>query len=110
MARQFRVYTGTPTNAANPQSTTSTTTPDAGGPVDTTAGGEQVADGAVSYSQGFIFRVDTGGSFSAGDALATDAQGRAVAAASGDVVVARALEGSSGAGDEAWVTWDRRKL
>lgn len=52
---------------------------------------------------GRVLLMDCGGSFSAGADLATDANGRAVAAQSGDVKVAEALEGASGAGDEAWV-------
>lgn len=62
------------------------------------------SDGPPNYRTGHAQRMDCGGSFSAGDDLATDANGRAVKATSGDVVVARALEGSSGAGDTAWCT------
>jgi len=73
-----------------------TASPDAGGPVD---GVERAI--ASPFHRHMRVTVDTGGAFSAGDDLATDGQGRAVAAQTGDIVVARALEGSSGAGDTA---------
>ena len=40
-----------------------------------------------------------GGTFDAGDLLATDAAGKAVKATAGDIAVARALEGAGAAGD-----------
>lgn len=98
MAKRWKVFTGVQTRGD----------PTAGGKVDDVdsrsfsipESGVQW-DGVVAI--GRRYRMDTGGSFSAGDDLATDGNGRAVAASSGDVIVARALEGSSGAGDEAWV-------
>lgn len=106
MAARFQVFTGTPSDPSDPTSTTPTGTPSAGGPVDWIGGG---AVGSLNYLPGFPFLVDTGGSFSAGDDLATDGSGRAVQAGAGDVVVARALEGSFGAGDTAWVVWAGRR-
>lgn len=102
MASRFIVFTGPPTDANRAP----TGTPDAGGPVDKTDAQGPVA----SYMDGLPFQVDTGGSFNSGDDIATDGQGRAVAAGSGDHVVARALEGSSGAGDTAWVVKDGERV
>jgi len=52
-----------------------------------------------------VSRIDGGGSFRLGPELATDGSGLVVAAGAGDRVVARALEGSFGAGDTAWCTY-----
>lgn len=113
MAMRFKVYSGTGAapfpGPGVPRDGTGTTSPSAGGPVDGVTGGSG-SDGSANFQQGWVGRVDCGGSFSAGTALATDGNGRAVAASAGDVVVARALQSSSGAGDTAWVTWDRRTL
>lgn len=96
MAGRFILFDGPP-----PGSITSltgsfpTTSPTAGGPVD------HVRGASVAWPAP-PFDVDCGGSFSAGDDLETDGSGRAVAHSSGEIV-ARALEGSTGAGDTAWV-------
>lgn len=80
--------------------------PAAGGPVDRLSGGGSLAvDGSFNYRPGATFRMDCGGAFVSGAELATDGNGRAVQASSGDLVVARALEGSSGAGDTARCVW-----
>lgn len=93
MAYRFQAFSGTPPTLG---------TPTAGGPVDWISGGSPGSDGAPNYRTGHAFRMDTGGAFSTGDDLATDGNGRAVQAGAGDTVVARALEGSSEAGDTAW--------
>lgn len=99
MASRFIIFDGTPADPSRSVAgTTPTSSPSAGGPVDYIDDGGPVA----SYMDGLPLQVDTGGSFSSGDDLATDGSGRAVAAGTGDHVVARALEGSSGAGDTAW--------
>jgi len=97
MAR-WRVFTGPDTRA----------TPTAGGKVEaidsdsfSVPGGGTQWRGAAAI--GRRYRMEAGGSFASGASLATDADGRAVAAAAGDTIVARALEGSSGAGDSAWI-------
>lgn len=112
MAATFFEFTGPPTTVdpdASPSIQVPTATPSAGGPVDGVTG--SFADGAsFRWGPGGVFRLDTGGSFSAGDDLATDGSGRAVAAGSGDVVVGRALEGSSGAGDTAWIAWAGQRI
>lgn len=96
---RWRVYSGPPSpreyGVDPPKSS-----PTAGGNVETT-NGSRLARNHVAPGQ--VWRIRCGGSFGSGADLATDGFGRAVAAGSGDVVVARALEGSSGAGDTAWV-------
>lgn len=113
MAHRFDLYDGVPSDPSTHLHSTPTSTPSAGGPVDGFSGGdygESGTDGPPNAHPRAVFRMDTGGSFSAGDDLATDGSGRAVAASSGDVVVARALESSSGAGDTAWCTWAGQRI
>lgn len=101
---KFRKINGTPTGTISDVThyhQAPTTTPDPGGPVDCF----QRDDGRLRGRFHALINVDTGGSFSSGADLATDAQGRAVEAGSGDVVVARALESSFGSGDEVWAVW-----
>lgn len=54
----------------------------------------------IAANVGFagVSRVAAGGSITAGDDVASDADGRAVTAASGDVVLGKAFESASGAG------------
>lgn len=94
---QWRVATGAPADYGDDPAKGS---PTAGGHVHTID-----ASGAAKkhVAPGRLLLMATGGSFSKGADLATDANGRAVQAQSGDVKVAEALEGSSGAGDESWV-------
>lgn len=56
-------------------------------------------DYKIAHGPGTRALVEAGGAFSADTGLATDGQGRAVAAQAGDLRVARALDGASGAGD-----------
>lgn len=108
MAYRFRVFSGTPVIESAATNTTPTATPTAGGAVDLLNKGVGLSHGGGNSDRINVFRMDCGGSFSEGAALATDGQGRAVAATTGDLQVARALESSSGAGDTAWCTWDKR--
>jgi len=76
-------------------------TPSAGQDVDAVAGyanDSGVANAAFFPIPGAPIVVESGGAFSNGANLATDAQGRAVAAGAGPVVVARALQAATGAG------------
>lgn len=77
----------------------------AGGPVDFVNPADDPATSSGPYRPGVPFLMTCGGSFSAGADLASDGSGRAVAAGTGDRVVARALEGSTGAGDTAWCAY-----
>jgi len=54
---------------------------------------------------GLPFRVETGGSYSAGVALKTDANGKAVAQGGSGVIVATSLEASGGAGEFRWAVF-----
>lgn len=75
--------------------------PAAGGRVDRVTGS---APGFTKIAApGLVALIDSGEAFADGTQLATDAQGRAVQASTGGRIVARALEGSSGAGDSVWV-------
>lgn len=101
----FRKMDGTPPSSypsdVGQYSNAPTTTPDAGGPVDCFLRDDGILRGRATH----LIKVDTAGSFSEGADLATDAQGRAVEAGSGDVVVAGALESSFGSGDKVWAVW-----
>lgn len=77
----------------------SATTPTAGDEVDGVAVAKTGESGHhVFFGVGKRVPVEAGGSFSSDTPLATDANGRAVRATSGDVRVARALESSGGVG------------
>ena len=97
---RFVVFSGTPSSPNIGFRSFPTSTPTAGGPVDGCEGGPDW--GPRWGGKGTPIQVEAGESFSKGVDLATDGQGRAVQAGSGDQVVARSLEGSSGAGDEVW--------
>lgn len=101
-AGRFKIVDGAPVPASDPAGySVPTGDPVDGGRVDLCTGS---GPPLTSYATpGAPVLVDTGGSFSAGDPIATDAQGRAVQATSGDRVVAEAIEGSSGFGETAWV-------
>jgi hypothetical protein len=94
--QRFFRWTGAPPVAASPG---------AGGAVD----GVSIRGGKGGYlaCPGFPFLVEAGGAFNAGASLATTSDGRAVEAGSGQVVVARALQASSGAGQVVWAVFTR---
>lgn len=101
---RFKTFSGPPSGTVSdvaPYFKASAGNPQAGGPVDVF----QRDDGQLRQRFLDLIHVDTGGSFSSGDDIATDSLGRAVQAGTGDVVVARALENSTGAGSKAWCTW-----
>lgn len=98
---RFVVFSGTPSSPGGFRAFP-TSTPTAGGPVDGCEGSDSELWGPRWGGKGTPIHVEAGESFSDGVDLATDGQGRAVQAGSGDEVVARSLEGSSGAGDEVW--------
>ncbi len=51
------------------------------------------------------FLVETGGAFSAGGSLKTDANGKAIAQGGSGVIVATALEGAGAAGEFRWAVF-----
>lgn len=108
---RFVVFTGPPTVSAGGVTGFNafpTTTPTAGGIVDGCSGGEADSGGwwgpRYGAGPGEPIVVESGGSFSAGDDLETDGQGRAVQHSSGEIV-ARALEGASGSGEQVWAVF-----
>lgn len=76
-------------------------TPEAGD----VAGGVYFRRSATKAQPGDTFTVEAGSAFEAGAPLATDAEGRAVEASGGAVVVAHAAEASAGAGCEVRAVW-----
>lgn len=58
---------------------------------------------------GMVYRVEAAESFSDGTQLATNGSGQARAASAGDVLVATALEASSGSGDIVWVVMESQR-
>lgn len=92
----WRVFDSAPADYGDLEGAKST--PTAGGRVDT------VSANACRYAAapGRVFFIEAGESLAAGQNLATDSGGHAVAAGSGDEVVAVALSGAS-AGSGVWV-------
>lgn len=83
---------------ANVSSTGKAVNPSAGGAVVGVRYTKSKADEAATIVHSGIAIVEAGGEFDPGDSIATDNVGRAVEATSGNVVVGRALETSTGAG------------
>lgn len=101
MAYRFQVFTGPPSSGPSGLNDFPTSDPTAGGEVHTVRGG---TGWDVWPGSGTPVKVEAGESISDGDDLATDGQGRAVTATSGDTVVAEALENAS-SGNEFWAVW-----
>jgi len=105
-ARRFYVLSGGPPTAGAPS---------AGGTVHGVSGDDQGANQLpnispntrIGYARcpGYPFLVETGGAFSAGGALKTDANGKAIAQGGSGTIVATALEDSSGSGLFKWAVF-----
>lgn len=91
-ARRFLVWSGVPIAAAAPS---------AGGAVDGVSGSAAAASGVAVYyaARGLCFTIETGGAYSSGAALKTDANGKAIAQGGSGTIVATALEASGGVGE-----------
>lgn len=113
----FRVVSGAPADAgvhSHWYEGASFSNPADGGFVHVVSGGgseNRYPGGAPGpLHPGMIYQVDTAESFSSGAQLATDGSGHARVASAGDVLVATALEGSSGSGDEVWVVAETQRV
>lgn len=104
MAYRFQVFTGPPSSGPAGLGDFPTADPTAGGDVHTVRDSSGGGTWNVWPGSGTPVKVEAGESISDGDDLATDGQGRAVTATSGDTVVAEALESAS-SGNEFWAVW-----
>lgn len=81
--------------------------PTAGGMI---AGGiEEYSKGGIPAVPGIAIKLEAGGAFSTGALLATDAQGRVVAATGSQIIVARAMETAAGTGSIVWCTFETQR-
>lgn len=105
MSHRFRVLDGPPTGDPDVYQGVTFSPPADGGYVQYVEPSDPGASHAMQtpFQVGYPHPFDTGGAFSSGAELATDGQGRVRSATTGDVVVAKALEGSSGTDDVAFV-------
>lgn len=109
---RFRVITSPPDEGTSHRLSGATLSdPTAGGVVHVVQGSDVIAwplSAAPVGAGGDPCRVEAGESFSDGALLATDSQGRAVQATTGDMVVARALEAGS-SGTVGWVVLEPQR-
>lgn len=108
----FRVVTGSPDpSQGGVYGGATMSTPDAGGTVHFVRGSDVDAwpAGGGQPEPGFPCRIEAGESFGSGVELATDSQGRAVAATTGDIIVAKSLESASGPGDTIWCVLESQR-
>lgn len=68
------------------------------------------AGSVAPWQAGVPFRVDAAEAFSSGAQLATNGSGEVRAATTGDVLVATALEASSGSGDTVWAVAETQRV
>lgn len=106
---RFRVVDGPPADLEGDWFT-DTANPTAGGVVHVIQGSDLSHWPASTHSLyiGAPCRIEAGGTFSDGDLLATDSQGRAVQATTGDIIVAKALEGAV-QGEVVWIVLESQR-